>query len=598
MSTVLEFLGLSPAGLNGIPAEDPKPRTTRPGAPASWSWTSSGATSGRRRSSPAASLDNAIAVGRRDRRLDERRPPPPRHRPRVRHPARHRRVRRDRRPDADRRRHAARRPLHRDRHVRGGRRRARHARAAQAAACSTATRRPSTAGRSPQIAADAVETPGQTGRRPDRDADQADRRPGDPARLAGPGRLRRQAGRPRAAPPPRPGPGLRLRGGLLRRRSAPSGSSRATSSSSATRARSAGPGCRRCCSVTGALVGEGLGDSVALLTDGRFSGGTHGLMIGHVAPGGRPRRPDRARRGGRRDRHRRRPPGARPRRAGRRARPRVERWSPPAPRYRGGVMAKYAALVRSAVEGAVTTGPRMTANPDGAMTVGAGTGDATAWRTADPVRDALPPDPVAYDSARAQIARAKGLQAPYIAGVAWIPSRSAGLEEERHYGKLLLSAMVVALMFGGFVIRHRARHSRPGRIVTGSGAVAPSSGVRRDDLDGGRRRSSSRPFGPMIRIPSINPPSARRAPDGETRMARAIARRCCEAAGLGPRSSSPSPSRGSVHVRLRGDGTGGEPLCCFSAPRRRARRRPSAGPTIRSRPTSSTAISTVAAQST
>ena len=36
--------------------------------------------------------------------------------------------------------------------------------------------------------------------------------------------------------------------------------------------------------VTAALVGEGLGDSVALLTDGRFSGGTHGLMIGHVAP--------------------------------------------------------------------------------------------------------------------------------------------------------------------------------------------------------------------------------------------------------------------------------------------------------------------------
>ena len=37
-------------------------------------------------------------------------------------------------------------------------------------------------------------------------------------------------------------------------------------------------------SVTAALVGEGLGDSVALITDGRFSGGTHGLMIGHVAP--------------------------------------------------------------------------------------------------------------------------------------------------------------------------------------------------------------------------------------------------------------------------------------------------------------------------
>ncbi len=45
-----------------------------------------------------------------------------------------------------------------------------------------------------------------------------------------------------------------------------------------------GPGMQEMLSVTGALVGEGLGDSVALITDGRFSGGTHGLMIGHVAP--------------------------------------------------------------------------------------------------------------------------------------------------------------------------------------------------------------------------------------------------------------------------------------------------------------------------
>src|SRR5690606_7869699 len=45
-----------------------------------------------------------------------------------------------------------------------------------------------------------------------------------------------------------------------------------------------GPGMQEMLSVTAALVGEGLGDSVALLTDGRFSGGTHGLMIGHVAP--------------------------------------------------------------------------------------------------------------------------------------------------------------------------------------------------------------------------------------------------------------------------------------------------------------------------
>ena len=45
-----------------------------------------------------------------------------------------------------------------------------------------------------------------------------------------------------------------------------------------------GPGMREMLSVTGAIVGEGLGESVALLTDGRFSGATHGLMMGHVSP--------------------------------------------------------------------------------------------------------------------------------------------------------------------------------------------------------------------------------------------------------------------------------------------------------------------------
>jgi dihydroxy-acid dehydratase len=45
-----------------------------------------------------------------------------------------------------------------------------------------------------------------------------------------------------------------------------------------------GPGMREMLQVTAALVGEGLGDSVALLTDGRFSGATHGFMAGHVAP--------------------------------------------------------------------------------------------------------------------------------------------------------------------------------------------------------------------------------------------------------------------------------------------------------------------------
>jgi dihydroxy-acid dehydratase len=117
-----------------------------------------------------------------------------------------------------------------------------------------------------------------------------------------------------------------------------------------------GPGMQEMLSVTAALVGEGLGETVALLTDGRFSGGTHGLMIGHVAP--------EAALGG--------PIGlveegdeveidVTARRldllvddaelAARRA-----RWKAPQPRYPGGVMAKYAALVSSASEGAITTG--------------------------------------------------------------------------------------------------------------------------------------------------------------------------------------------------------------------------------------------------
>jgi dihydroxy-acid dehydratase len=121
-----------------------------------------------------------------------------------------------------------------------------------------------------------------------------------------------------------------------------------------------GPGMQEMLQVTGALVGEGLGDSVALITDGRFSGGTHGLMIGHIAP--------EAALGG--------PIGLVEegdeividvdRKAvdvsvsaavldERRA-----RWTAPRSRYAGGVMAKYAALVSTASEGAVTTGRRMT----------------------------------------------------------------------------------------------------------------------------------------------------------------------------------------------------------------------------------------------
>jgi hypothetical protein len=73
-----------------------------------------------------------------------------------------------------------------------------------------------------------------------------------------------------------------------------------------------GPGMQEMLSVTAAIVGEGLGEEVALLTDGRFSGGTHGLMIGHVAPEAALGGPIAIRRGRRRDRDRRRPQGARP----------------------------------------------------------------------------------------------------------------------------------------------------------------------------------------------------------------------------------------------------------------------------------------------
>ncbi|MFZ0962443.1 MAG: dihydroxy-acid dehydratase [Terriglobia bacterium] len=115
-----------------------------------------------------------------------------------------------------------------------------------------------------------------------------------------------------------------------------------------------GPGMREMLGVTGAIVGEGLGESVALLTDGRFSGGTHGLMAGHVAP--------EAARGGpiavvangdtvvididkrRIDME---VPDAE-------IVARLAKWKAPEPRYKRGVFSKYAALVSSASEGAVT----------------------------------------------------------------------------------------------------------------------------------------------------------------------------------------------------------------------------------------------------
>ena len=105
----------------------------------------------------------------------------------------------------------------------------------------------------------------------------------DPARLARSGRVGGQARRARAAAPPRPGPRLRLRGGLLR--GGQGAHDRAgRRGRDPLRGPAGGPGMREMLHVTAALVGEGLGDEVALITDGRFSGATHGLMVGHIAP--------------------------------------------------------------------------------------------------------------------------------------------------------------------------------------------------------------------------------------------------------------------------------------------------------------------------
>ena len=115
-----------------------------------------------------------------------------------------------------------------------------------------------------------------------------------------------------------------------------------------------GPGMREMLGVTGAIVGAGLSDSVALITDGRFSGATHGFMVAHIAP--------EAALGG---------ALAAVRDgdivsidvAARRIdvelddaeiATRLATWKPPAPRYATGVFAKYAATVSSASLGAVT----------------------------------------------------------------------------------------------------------------------------------------------------------------------------------------------------------------------------------------------------
>jgi dihydroxy-acid dehydratase len=116
-----------------------------------------------------------------------------------------------------------------------------------------------------------------------------------------------------------------------------------------------GPGMREMLSVTAAIVGEGLGESVALITDGRFSGATRGLMVGHVAPEAALGGPIAAIREGDQisidTKARKLDVEISDAEIARR----MAEWKPPAPRYKTGVFAKYAALVTSASEGAITT---------------------------------------------------------------------------------------------------------------------------------------------------------------------------------------------------------------------------------------------------
>lgn len=115
-----------------------------------------------------------------------------------------------------------------------------------------------------------------------------------------------------------------------------------------------GPGMREMLAVTGALQGAGLGDTVALMTDGRFSGATHGFMIAHITPEAADRGPIAALKNG--DiiviDVKRRQLDVELSQA--ELRKRLRAWKPPKSRYMSGAMAKYTRLVSSASEGAIT----------------------------------------------------------------------------------------------------------------------------------------------------------------------------------------------------------------------------------------------------
>jgi dihydroxy-acid dehydratase len=126
-----------------------------------------------------------------------------------------------------------------------------------------------------------------------------------------------------------------------------------------------GPGMREMLGVTAAIVGQGLGEEVALLTDGRFSGATRGLMAGHVAPEAAHGGPIAALQDGDTVSFDIRARTLEADLSTEELEERLRAWTEPEPRFATGVMAKYAALVSSAAEGAVTDpGLTRTRGPD------------------------------------------------------------------------------------------------------------------------------------------------------------------------------------------------------------------------------------------
>jgi len=115
-----------------------------------------------------------------------------------------------------------------------------------------------------------------------------------------------------------------------------------------------GPGMREMLSPTSAIMGRGLGQDVALITDGRFSGGSHGFVVGHISPEAQVGGPLAIIKNGDPiviDADKREINLDIPKRE---IKARLSAWKPPKPRYTAGVLAKYASAVSSASEGAVT----------------------------------------------------------------------------------------------------------------------------------------------------------------------------------------------------------------------------------------------------